>query len=216
MRVGIVCEGSTDFVVLEALALDLLSADECVLLHPDFDRLRASGDAAHAPGWQGVRTFLRTSGVALGLLVYDVIVIQVDASIRHLRELKLSPSSVPEGSVDPLNPLREHVRTWAGGGLPESAVIVLPREELESWLVAAHTNLKDIEAIADPAGELASRGLIGIKRGKPDKDARLYRTLAPPLVTLARESKKLGKVPELERFVSDLRAHAPRTRRSRR
>jgi hypothetical protein len=64
MRVGIICEGPTDFVVLEALALELLPADECVLLHPDFDKLQSTGDPAHAPGWQGVRTFLQTSGPA--------------------------------------------------------------------------------------------------------------------------------------------------------
>ncbi|MFL5344919.1 MAG: hypothetical protein ACJ8AT_08995 [Hyalangium sp.] len=210
MRVGIICEGSTDFAVIEALALDLLPADECVQLHPDFDRLRSTGDPAHAPGWQGVRTFLQTSGPALALPVYDVIVIQIDASIRKLKELRL-PRTDDVGPVS-LEPLYEHVASWATGGLPASAVITLPREELEAWLVAANTNVKDVEALEDPAGELVSHGLIGIRKNKPDKDAQIYRKLVVPLVRLARDPKKVRKVPELERFVGKLRIRAREVR----
>jgi hypothetical protein len=216
MRVGIICEGSSDFAVLEALALELLPADECVLLHPDFDKLQSTGDPAHAPGWQGVRKFLLTSGPALGLLVYDLLVIQVDASIRKLKELRLPRPQEEEPGPEALDPLRAHVENWAAGHLPESSIIVLPREELETWLVAAHTHLKDVEAIEDPAGELASRGLIKMKKGKPDKDSEVYRTLAEQLVMLARDTKKVRKVPELERFVGELRVRSPRTRGSRR
>jgi hypothetical protein len=216
MRVGIICEGSTDFVVLEALALDLLPADECVLLHPDFDKLQSTGDPSHAPGWQGVRKFLQTSGPALGLLVYDMLVIQVDASIRKLKELKLPLPEEDDAGPEALEALREHVESWATGELPESAVIVLPREELEAWLVAAHTNLKDVEAIEDPVGELTSRGLIKMKKDKPDKDSKVYRTLAVSLVKLAREPKKVRNMPELERFVGELRARSPKARSSRR
>jgi hypothetical protein len=215
MRVGIICEGSTDFVVLEALALELLPAEECVQLHPDFDRLRVSGDAAHAPGWQGVRKFLQTSGPALGLLVYDLLLIQVDASIRKLKELKLA---CPEGEGDEsetLDSLRAHVESWAADELPESAVVVLPREELETWLVAAHTNLKTVESLEDPAAELVARGLIGVKRNKPDKDAKVYRTLAVPLVKFARDRKKTRQVPELERFIGELRTHSMKARAKR-
>lgn len=201
MRVGIICEGSTDFVVLEALALELLPADECVLLHPDFDKLQATGQGS---GWQGVRKFLQTSALALAMSVYDVFVIQVDASIRKLKELGLP-------DAESLEPLREHVRGWAGGNLPRGSAIVLPREELEAWLLAAHTNLKNVEAIEDPAGELAARQLIGMKKGKPAKDSSVYRKLVKPaLVKLALDKKKLRQVPELELFVEQLRTYRRR------
>jgi hypothetical protein len=216
MRVGIICEGSTDFTVIEALALDLLPANECVQLHPDFDKLQSTRDPAHAPGWQGVRKFLQTSGPALALPVYDVIVIQVDASIRKLAELKLPSLEEDAAESESIDLLYKHVEGWATIGLPESAIITLPREELEAWLVAAHTNLKDVEALKDPAGELASRSLIGMKKGKPDKDATVYRTLAGPLVQLARDTKKVRKIPELERFVGRLRARARQVRSAKR
>jgi hypothetical protein len=216
MRVGIICEGSTDFVIIEALALELLPADECVQLHPDFDKLQSTGDPSHAPGWQGVRKFLRTSGPALALSIFDVIVIQVDASIRKLEELGLMRSKEAADAPESLEVLYEHVESWAPEGLPESAIITLPREELEAWLVAAHTHLKDVEALEAPAGELAARGVIGKRRGKPDKNAAAYRTLAESVVKLARDAKKVRKVPELERFVGRLRARARQVHRSRR
>jgi hypothetical protein len=215
MRVGIICEGSTDFVVLEALALDLLPASECVLLHPDFDKLQSSRDPAHAPGWQGVRKFLQSSGPALALTVYDVIVIQVDASIRKLKELRL-PRPADDDGPEPLDALYDHVKSWAEGGLPGHAVIALPREELEAWLIAAHTNLKEVEAIADPARELARCGLIGMRNNKPFKEAETYRELAGALVKLARDTRKVRKLPELERYISKLRACARKVRGARR
>lgn len=216
MKVGIICEGSSDFVLLEALALDLLPADECVQLHPDFDKLRATGDSSHAPGWQGVRKFLQTSGPALALAVYDVIVIQVDASIRKLRELKLPQPEALEGEPEPLDALCDHIKSWATDGLTESAVIALPREDIEAWLVAAHTRVKDVEALGNPASELATHGIIGTVNGKPSKNAEAYRELAVPLVKLARDAKRVRAVPELERFANKLRARARKVRGSKR
>ncbi len=211
MRVGIICEGPSDFVLLEALALDLLPADECVQLHPDFDKLQPSS------GWQGVRKFLQTSGPALALAVFDVIVIQVDASIRKLRELGLPQPEAQTDELEPLDPLCAHVKGWATGGLPESAVIALPREDIEAWLVAAHTKVKDVESLEKPADELAAQGIVETtKKGKPSKDPVAYRALAVPLVKLARDAKKVRAVPELERFANKLRSRARKVRGSKR
>ena len=217
MRVGIICEGSSDFVLLEALALDLLSADECVQLHPDFDKLKATGDSSHAPGWQGVRKFLQTSsGPALALAVFDVIVIQVDASIRKLRELKLPQPEEWADEAEPLDALCDHVKSWATDGLPESAIIALPREDIEAWLVAVHTRIRNVESLGNPAGELVAQGIIETVNGKPNKRAEAYRALAVPLVKLARDAKKVKAIPELERFVNKLRARARKVRGSKR
>lgn len=216
MRVGIICEGPSDFVLLEALALDLLPADECVQLHPDFDKLQSTGDPSHAPGWHGVRAFLQSSGPALALPVFDVLVIQVDASIRKLKELKLHQPDEAD-QLESLEPLCDHVKSWAPGGLPESAVIALPREDIEAWLVAAHTKIKDVESLENPAAELAAQGIVETtKKGRPSKDPKVYRKLAVPLVKLARDAKKVRSVPELERFANKLRARARKVRGSKR
>jgi hypothetical protein len=206
MRVGIICEGKTDFVVLEALALALGGATECVLLQPDFDRLKAR-DFLSGTGWQAVRKYLRQNAVALGLGVYDLLVVHVDASIRHKHELQKAKLRAADPDEAELAPLCEHVRSWAGGGLPEGAIIALPREELESWLVAAHTNIKDVEAVTDPAEELAVRGLVArFEDGTPEKTEERYTALRDPLVALARDRRKRAAIAELERFVVKLDA----------
>jgi hypothetical protein len=213
MRVGVICEGSTDFAVIEALALELMPADECVQLHPNFDRLRA-GETSAGTGWQAVRKFLRNAGPALGLGVYDALIIQVDASIRFTGELANAKLRASRDGEPELLPLCEHVRSWAEGGLPEGAVIALPREDLESWLLAAHTNLKHIETQADAAEELAVRRLIArTKSGAPDKDAKRYRALSVALTELAKEPRKRRQVAELDRFVDKLLSLARAIRR---
>ncbi len=210
MRVGVICEGSTDFAVIEALALEIADADECVLLHPDFDRLRA-GETSAGTGWQAVRKFLRSNARGLGLGLFDAIVVQVDASLRLLREIANHELRSPEEDEPDLAPLCEHVRGWAEGRLPGSAVIALPREELESWLLWAHTNLKNVEAHTDPAEELAARGLIArTKKGAPDKDAARYRALSVALTLRAQRPKERKQVAELDRFVGKLQALARR------
>jgi hypothetical protein len=213
MRVGVICEGSTDFAVIEALALELMPADECVQLHPNFDRLRA-GDMSAGTGWQAVRKFLRNAGPGLGLGLYDALIVQVDASIRLTGELaKAKLRACADGEPD-LLPLCEHVRSWAEGSLPEGAVIALPREDLESWLLAAHTNLKHVEAETDAAEELAARGLIArTTKGAPNKDATRYRELSGALTQLAKQPKKRREVAELDRFVDKLLSLARAIRR---
>src|SRR6266540_2889075 len=128
MRVGIICEGSTDFAVLESLALELISADECILLQPDFDKLRG-GDTTFGPGWQGVRKFLQTSAPGLAIGTFDVVVVQVDASIRNTDAIKRLDLPAPSADEPELSALCSHVKSWAKGGLPSSAVVALPREE---------------------------------------------------------------------------------------
>jgi hypothetical protein len=212
MRVGIVCEGTSDFAVLEALAIAFGGASECVLLQPDVDRLRAR-DFSSGTGWQAVRRFLRDNTLALGLGMFDAIVVQVDASVRRSDELTLRAVQADEPD---LTPLCDEVKNWAGG-LPENAIVALPREELESWLLAAHTRISDVEGVADPVQELVDRKLIGVRaNGKADKDAGKYRNLAKPLVSLVKTAKKLSRIPELERFLEKLRQRAHAVRRARR
>lgn len=206
MRVGIICEGSTDFAVLEQLVVAVVGADQCVMLQPDFDRLRRR-EAAPGPGWQGVRKFLQTSAPALAIGALDLVVIHVDASIRNLDEIKKIKLPAPEDDGNELDPLCDHVKSWATGGLPDNAVVVLPREDLETWLLAAHTNLKDVESIDAPAEELAVRKLIERRRdGSVEKSPARYAELASPLLRLASDPKRRVRVAELDRFIGKLLA----------
>lgn len=204
MRVGIICEGSTDYVVLQAIVAEVLRRYDPTfsLLQPDFDALARPRERRPATGWQAVRAFLQAGNVQLTPL--DLVVVQVDASIRHLGPV----ASLVED--DGLEALCDLVKRWIGAPVPPSAIIALPREETESWLVAAHTRRKRIEDIADPAEVLVSAELLRPRRGKPDKSSERYRELTVALRQQLSRPRWLATVPELERFCNKIRAHGRR------
>lgn len=204
MRVGIVCEGITDFVVLEAIAGAVLADRQptFTLLQPDHDRVRRPGDPRSAGGWQAVRAFLEEGNAQLSLARIDVVIVKVDASVR------LSGELVPSLEDDDLETLCDHVKAWIGEPIPESVVITLPCEEIETWLVAAHTRRKDVEAMEDPARVLVDEGLLGTRNGRPDKKSTDYKRLSESLQRRVGDRKLLRAIPELERLCSKLRTRA--------
>lgn len=207
MRVGIVCEGSTDRVVLEAVATEVLRDQQPTfsLLQPDFDRLRRPHDARKpATGWQAVRSFLKAGNVQVTPL--DLVIVQIDASVRHLDEVA---RLLDDEEIDTLC---DHVKEWIGRPVPDAALITLPREEIETWLVAANTRRKDVESFEDPVAILVDAGLLDARKSRPVKESRAYEMLVPPLRRLLGDRKRLRAVPELERFCTKLRAHAGRRR----
>jgi hypothetical protein len=208
MRVSIVCEGSTDFPVLEAVLRAAIPQMKpaAFLVQPDFDALREKRGEAPGPGWQGVRKFLKGPDAAVALGTYDAMIIQVDASIR--KEPEVVKESGEEGEAIELEALRALVTGWLVTEESTKAVFVLPREATEAWLLAAHTHLHRVEEIEDPAGSLADRELIAREKGSPQKKQERYRELAKPLPALVGDPRKLRAVPELERFVGDLRSFA--------
>jgi len=85
MRVGIICEGSTDYPVLRAIVAAVLHSQHPAfsLLQPDFDGLRRpAGIRKAATGWQAVRAFLQEGNAQISPL--DLIVVQIDASVRRI------------------------------------------------------------------------------------------------------------------------------------
>ena len=202
MRVGIVCEGVTDFAVLKAIAEAVLVGRQPTfsLLQPDHDRVRRPGEPPVAGGWQTVRSFLKAGNAQLSLARIDVVIVQVDASVR------LEGEVVRRLASDELEGLCDHVKEWIGDPIPASVVITLPCEEIETWLVAVHTRRKGVEAIDDPAGALVEEGLIGTRNGRPDKKSADYSRLSEPLKHRVGEKRWLRSVPELERLCSKLRA----------
>jgi hypothetical protein len=229
VRVGIVCEGSTDFAVLRVVCGELLGTKDLIvtLLQPRLDLLAARARASRggsAPasaalpdspstpggGWQGVRQFLQQTGRTLAASDQDLIVVHVDADIRHLPEVA---RHLGADAVEDLAPLCAHVKGWMPGGVPESVVIVLPREATEAWLCAVATHRADVEAIPRPADALRDAGVLGERGGTAEKLASTYETLAAGLGPLLRDGRKLARLPELARFVGKVSARAKVVRR---
>jgi hypothetical protein len=214
VRVGIVCEGSTDFAVLRVVCGEVLGTKDLsvTLLQPRFDALAGRAGGTPGPGWQGVRAFLQQTGQRLGAAAQDVIVVHVDADIRHLAEIERRLGESADG--EELAPLCDHVKSWIPGGVPESVVIVLPREATEAWLCAVATHRADVESIRKPADELRSAGVVGTRGETAEKLASAYAALAAGLGPLLRDRRKLARVPELERFAGKVAARARAVRRA--
>lgn len=213
LRVAIICEGSSDYPVLRRVAEAVLAPEALTFreIQPDFDALQRKVPGALGPGWQGVRAFLGLPNLRVAAETSDILVVQVDADIRSTRALASKLSAREEhASADLLEPLCDHVKSWIGDPLPESVVIVLPRESTETWLVAVHTKKKSVETIADAAAELVSHKVLAADdRGGPVKSRVRYAELAAPLAKLLSDSKKLTEtLPELSRFASKLRVRA--------
>jgi hypothetical protein len=216
VRVGIVCEGSTDFAVLRVVCGEVLGTKDLsvTLLQPRFDALAGRRGGTPGPGWQGVRAFLQQTAQRLGAAAQDVIVVHVDADIRKLAEIKKCLGESANG--EELGPLCDHVKSWMPGGVPESVVIVLPREATEAWLCAVATHRADVESIQRPADDLRNAGVIGTRGETAEKLASAYAALAGGLGPLLRDRRKLAKVPELARFAGKIAARARAVRRAER
>jgi class 3 adenylate cyclase len=57
------------------------------LLQPRFDLLAARAPGTPGAGWQGVRRFLQQTARTLAASGQDLVVVHVDADIRHLSEV---------------------------------------------------------------------------------------------------------------------------------
>jgi hypothetical protein len=169
------------------------------MLQPTFDRLRPG------PGWQGVRKFLQQSGSGLHLGIYDLIAIHVDAAVADLPEVAQT-LAMEDGEIKgDLSAFCRHVKGWLGQPIPETVAIALPRRSTEAWLVAAHTNKKQVEEIDDPAKVLVARGVLTERGGKVEKTSERYTELSLALPKLISNRQDLKRVPELDRFVSKVR-----------
>src|SRR6202012_2560417 len=96
------------------------------LVHPDFDALRAKAGDAVATGWTGVRSYLQSVASELLASTTDVLVVQIDADARGLPHVARALRASVAGE-DELDPLCDHVKGWFHGGVPASALIVIPR-----------------------------------------------------------------------------------------
>lgn len=192
MRVAIVCEGSSDYPILKSIVEIVLGQPATFsAIQPDFDAL-ARRDPVPGPGWHGIRDFLARPDLDVAAGIHDLIVVQVDADVGSSREIA-GTLRVATDEEDDLEPLCELVKSWVKRALPASAVITLPKQSTETWLVAAHTRRTTVEDITNPAQVLLDNGLIeATTKGKPDKAAHKYEELSRALNPLIADSRKLN------------------------
>jgi len=157
LRIGLIAEGKTDQIVIQASLKAILSQSFVLtLLQPETsDALGGAGPLGG--GWGGVYGWCRqlmTMQYAVGanpsLIDFDLIIIHVDADIagKHYSDYGISnglnnlpcerPCPPPEDSVDAL---RSVVAGWLNlpstGGLPVQWVFCTPSKCTEAWVIAA-------------------------------------------------------------------------------
>lgn len=201
MNVGIICEGTTDYEVLTVVVHKVIAPriPAFTLLQPDGDRLAGPFSGPVSSGWHAVRKFLQTSEAGLGIGSFDLVIVHVDADVEAL---VVGASARDEGDErGGLDALCRHVKGWIGGDVPANVVIVLPRASIEAWLVALHTNYKNVEAITDPAAVLADNGLLPRHGDVIEKKRAAYRRLVATLPALMKDPRRVDALPELRRFM---------------
>lgn len=191
MRVGVICEGRTDFILLEQVVLSVFGPCEIDALQPMRDRLNASG--WRSGGWTLVKKWCEERGAEgiaddMELGAMDALVVQVDGDL-------CGREGLPSGR----EALCDHIkRTWIGEGtLPRGVVICIPAMATDTWLVAALCSDPipvDLEGDQAPVGRLGQWGL--------SKNQYHYGQHAERL--RGRVSAIRGSLPELERFVGKL------------
>lgn len=197
MRVGIVCEGRTDFVLLEQVVLSVFGPCEVDALQPLRDNLDPS--KWQSGGWTLVRAWCDqrdaeriADDMAIGGI--DALVVHVDGDLCGRERLPADRHS-----------LCTHIReAWLGGGpLPPGVVICIPAMATDTWLAAAlHPGAlpADLEADVDPLARLRA---LGVAKTQYDYAAHAA-TLRARIPALRRA------LSELERFVSKLEHVAAR------
>ncbi len=197
LRVAIVCEGRTDYFVLEQVVLSVFGP--CVVdpLQPMRDAL----DPTVWPGqhgWTGVKAWcenLLSEGIADEMTIggIDVLVIHIDGDM-------CGRDGLPATRTDLCDHIKQH---WIGPpGVPHGVVICIPAMATDTWLAAAIDPalvVATFEADADPVGHL---NRTGVKKNQYE-----YRAAAPQV--LAAVPALRAALSELDRFVGKLEVLVP-------
>ena len=185
-HIGIVCEGTTDFILLTAI-IDKITGEKnkFFLLQPDADARSPYGN-----GWKGVLKWCRDHGkikeqIMSGIQpTLDFLVIQMDGDVSRkdkpshcfcesticpdkgkedplFCDTQKCPISLPcnNHSTPPLGYM-EHLKKWILAVLLDikDTCVVIPCDSLEAWIVAAYENRQDAESIRDPWNNVIARG----------------------------------------------------------
>ena len=137
IRIGIVCEGPTDFTVIKAALGSILGARTFVpsLLQPDLDAMGGAGP--NGSGWIGVQRWCQQNApVTASLGGYDLVVIHVDADIADdARNDCVEPCPPAENTV---NRVTELLVTWLtdAPNLLSHIAFFIPSKQTEAWIFA--------------------------------------------------------------------------------
>ncbi len=157
LRIGLVAEGPTDFVVIEAALRSILGGDRPFVLNP----LQPEGSAAFGTlgtGWVGVyrwcKQATRSGHGRLGdfhllFATHDLLILHLDADVagKKYQDGNLTPEAndgflpceqaCPPASAT-TDELRKILMSWCNeSSTPPKVVVCTPSKSTEAWVVAA-------------------------------------------------------------------------------
>lgn len=157
LRIGLVCEGPTDFVVIEAALRSILGTDRPFVLNA----LQPEGSAVFGnlgTGWGGVyRWCQQAAGNGGGRLgnfrllfsTHDLLILHIDADVAGKKyqdgNLIPKPTDAPlpcEMACPPAHAttseLRRVLLSWGNEqAVPYKTILCIPSKSIEAWVIAA-------------------------------------------------------------------------------
>ncbi len=182
LRVGIVAEGPSDWIVLEEVMKTVHADIEFERLRPDMTLLSGSPF-----GWRGVKAWCEEHGARLELLMRGIpgrplhlVVIHADCSMADKARVE-RPCPPAADTASALGRVIE--AEWLGRDpRPEFVVVATPSKSSDAWVVATlnppFANLSSIECDKAVEEELVRRRLLRKKDGQVKKQARVYAPIA--------------------------------------
>lgn len=208
VRVGIVAEGKSEWLVLEAVMQAIHQDIEFVRIRPDLDML--SGDPF---GWRGVKSWCAENGRALDAFMkgvenkpLDILVVHCDCSMAD----KVGANHPCPPPTNTANALRQVIiAQWLGlADTPWFVVLATPSRMIDAWVVATldppYRKLATIECEEAVENELVARHLLRKKGKEVKKQERRYAPLAKQVGDQLARVRSLCS--EAERFASEFHA----------
>jgi hypothetical protein len=208
LRVGIIAEGKSEWLVLEAIMRKLHADIEFERLRPD---LTLASMSPH--GWRGVKAWCKEMGPTLETFMTGVkgrelhlLVIHADCSMAQHEE---ADRPCPP-AADTAAALRQVIlEQWLGrNDSPPFVVLALPSKSTDAWVVAAltppYSRLASVECEWNAENELVARKLLRKKDGAVKKSEVQYRPLAEQ--TARRLDEVQAHCGQAHRFIEDFQA----------
>jgi hypothetical protein len=186
MRVGIVAEGTTDFLVIEAVVRAIEPDVEFVRIWPDTTMV-----GLRPYGWRGVKAWCQENAGRIEVFLrgikgkeIDVLVIHSDCSMADKVNAR-HPCPPARKTADALRAVI--LTEWlARAECPPWLVPLAPAQASDAWVVAAlvppYAEMDRIECATDVEGELVRRRKLRRRDDEVKKPVRLY---APLVETMA-------------------------------
>jgi hypothetical protein len=188
--VGIVCEGNTDEIVVEAILRVVAGEHRARLLQPERTRFAEGGYGVFGGGWKGVREWCRAQGRLSEALAsaplgrFAALVIHVDADVAGDPEVACEQPCPP--ASDTGDALRDFVlREWCeDGDVPPRVVFCIPSKTTDAWVFVAlypddRLAVPDIECRPEPEALLKQRPEKLVSGPENRKNTTAYRQAAP-------------------------------------